>query len=508
MKLPRSSGVLLHISSLPSPFGIGDLGPSAYKFADLLQQAHQKVWQVLPIVPAGFGHSPYASPSTFAGNPLLISPEHLAKDGLLTPHDLEHALTFDDQKVQFSSVVPYKFNLLETAFNRFEHGQSQIETKSFDAFCEAQAWWLDDYALFAVLKFVNDGAEWVSWDETVKFRSPAGLAEARETHASGIRMQQFWQFLFYRQWLALKDYCNERDIKIFGDLPIYVAHDSADVWANQDLFQLDEEGRQTVVAGVPPDYFSETGQRWGNPIYRWDKMEAQDFEWWIRRFKAILEQVDYVRLDHFRGFEAYWEVPASEETAINGVWVEGPKHILFERLQEKLGDLPVIAENLGVITDGVVSIMEAFEFPGMAILQFAFDGDASSEFLPHNYIDHLVAYTGTHDNDTLMGWWRNDSSTQDEATKQRAREYASNYLALQNVSEHQLHWAFNRAIMASVAKLAILPLQDLMGIDSSGRMNTPGTVGDQNWAWRFTFDMIPEGTFEQLGHLTKLYGRD
>lgn len=507
MILPRSSGLLLHITSLPSPFGIGDLGPAAYRFADLLHKSKQRVWQVLPIVPAGYGHSPYASPSTFAGNPLLISPELLAKDGLLAPADLTVQTAFNQHHVDFEAVIPFKTRLLEHAFQNFEAGTSQIDVNDFEQFCNKEASWLDDYALFAVLKSLHEDGEWTDWNDALKRRDDKALAEIRTLHHTGIRLQKFLQFLFYKQWHDLKWYCNEKGIKIFGDLPIYVAHDSADVWANQDLFHLNEDGRQTVVAGVPPDYFSATGQRWGNPIYRWDVMASRNFDWWTQRFQSILNLVDYVRLDHFRGFEAFWQVPASEETAINGEWIEGPKHALFEALLARLGPLPVVAENLGVITPGVTSIMEAFEYPGMAILQFGFDGDPGSEFLPHNYQEQLVAYTGTHDNDTLIGWWFNDSSTQDESTKQRARQYASDYLELEGLSKQELHWRFIRALFASVAKLSILPLQDVLGLDESARMNTPGTVGNQNWGWRFTFDMIPDGTFEKLRHLTEVYGR-
>ncbi len=507
MILPRSSGILLHITSLPSPFGIGDLGPSAFHFADLLHSANQQVWQVLPLVPAGFGNSPYASPSTFAGNPLLISPEKLQEDGLLTNEDFADLPTFDSSHVAFETVSTFKLDLLERAFERFESGHSAIDPAAFASYCEANQAWLNDYALFSVLKAVYDDAEWVEWPAELKHRDPNALTQAWEKHGRAIQMQQFWQFLFDRQWHALKSHCNAKGLKIFGDLPIYVAHDSSDVWANQDLFYLDEHGRQTIVAGVPPDYFSETGQRWGNPIYRWDRMAERGYAWWIKRFAAILKQVDYVRLDHFRGFEAYWAVPASEETAINGEWIEGPKHALFDVLKRELGELPVIAENLGVITEGVTSIMEAFEFPGMAILQFAFDGDPSSEFLPHNYQQHLVAYTGTHDNDTLKGWWFNDQSTQEAETIQRARDYARDYLGLQDTADEHLHWHFNRALMASVAGLAVLPLQDIIGLDQRARMNTPGTVGEMNWSWRFTFDMLSSEALAQLGQMTKVYGR-
>ena len=506
MNLPRCSGILLHISSLPGRFGIGDLGPAAYHFADLLAEANQSVWQVLPLVPVGFGYSPYASPSTFAGNPLLISPDLLLEDGFLEPEDIASLSSFSTEKIDFQYVVHYKLGLLQRAYERFR--QNDFLEEDFEAFCQKHAGWLDDYALFAVLKRVHNEKEWVEWNPDLAHRRPEALQHATETFSEQIRMHKFWQFLFDRQWRALKKYCNEKSIKIFGDLPIYVAHDSADVWANRELFFLDDDGRPTVVAGVPPDYFSETGQRWGNPIYRWDVMEANGFDWWTHRFAAILNQVDLVRLDHFRGFEAYWEVPASEETAVNGQWVKGPDTKLFEVLQSRLGALPVVAENLGVITPEVVEMMDTFRFPGMAVLEFAFDGDASSIFLPHNYPENLVAYTGTHDNDTVQGWWFADTSTLEASTIQHARTYARNYLNIYDGQEEEIHWAFNRALLASVARLAVIPLQDIIGLNSAGRMNTPGTVGDHNWAWRFTFDMLTDEMLGRLKELTRVYGRD
>ncbi|MEZ4700025.1 MAG: 4-alpha-glucanotransferase [Rhodothermales bacterium] len=505
MNLPRCSGILLHITSLPSPFGIGDFGAAAYQFADFLAHTGQRVWQVLPLVPAGYGNSPYASPSTFAGNPLLISPDQLRHEGLLRDEDLWHTPEFSAVHVEFERVSDFKFQLLERAYRRFVAGESSITTEAFEAYCAREAYWIEDYALFAVLKFVHDGKTWTEWDDDLKRRRAAAMRKAREVHAEGIRMQMFWQFLFDRQWQALKTYCNERSISILGDLPIYVAHDSADVWANARLFHLDEDGWQTVVAGVPPDYFSETGQRWGNPIYRWDRMHRNGYEWWTRRMANIMKQVDFIRLDHFRGFEAFWQVPASEDTAVNGEWIDGPGARLFTVLEEHLGTLPVVAENLGVITPGVVALMQQFGFPGMAVLQFGFDSDASNEFLPHNYQRELVAYTGTHDNDTVAGWWFNDKSTQGAEVIARARTYARDYLDVRD--EHDIHWALNRAVLASVARVAVLPLQDIIGLRSEGRMNTPGTVGDPNWGWRFRADQLSHDAMERLKHLTHLYGR-
>lgn len=496
----------MHISSLPGRFGIGDLGPSAYEFADFLAYTHQQVWQVLPLVPVGYGYSPYASPSTFAGNPLFISPDRLHEQGYLTAEDLASGPSFPANRVDFETVLPYKFGLLERAFERFLGEASQEERSQFSQYCEHNADWLDDYALFAVLKFVHEGQRWVDWDPAVKCRDQSALDEVRTVHGRGIEMQKFWQYLFETQWADLKAYCNERSIRIVGDLPIYVAHDSADVWAHRDLFQLDEDGLQTVVAGVPPDYFSTTGQRWGNPIYRWDLMKDNAYSWWIRRFASVLKQVDFVRLDHFRGFEAYWEVPASEPTAEHGRWQKGPGASLLGTLRQELGDLPVIAENLGFITPDVVQLMQQFDFPGMAILQFAFDDDSSSEFLPHNFPSNIVAYTGTHDNDTVNGWWFNDSSTQAREVIDRSRRFARAYLDIEDEGKG-VHWPMIRALMASVARLVVIPLQDVMGLDSEGRMNAPGTVGGENWAWRVSPEMLTSDHLERLKHLTTLFGR-
>ena len=506
MDITRSSGILLHITSLPNRYGIGDLGPSAYEFVDFLVHTNQQYWQVLPLVPVGFGYSPYASPSTFAGNPLFISPDILLQEGLLQHEDLNETPHFPVNHVDFERAMPFKFDLLERAFTHFDHHASHEQKEEFEAFCKENQEWLDDYALFAVLKYVHEGKQWTDWDPALMCRDSNALAEASKEHARGISMQKFWQFLFCRQWEALKHYCKERGVKIIGDLPIYVAHDSADVWANRELFQLDANGKQTVVAGVPPDYFSETGQRWGNPIYRWDLMQEDQFSWWIRRFASILKQVDIIRLDHFRGFEAYWEVPASEETAVHGKWVKGPHAALFDVLQEKMGTLPIIAENLGFITPEVVELMETFHFPGMAILQFAFDGDSTSEFLPHNYPENIIAYTGTHDNDTVNGWWFNDISTNDPASIARSRQFAREYLDIQHESGG-VHWVFIRALMASVATLVVTPLQDIIGLASEGRMNTPGTVGEPNWGWRFSSEMLSEEAVEHFRKLTSLFGR-
>ena len=478
----RSSGILMHITSLPGSFGSGDLGPEAFRFADFLEAAGQSVWQILPIVPVGFGYSPYASPSTFAGNADFISPELLIDYGLLSSADLADGPDFPVENIDFERTIPYKKKLLRTAYVAFKSDSGREDRADLQTFCDRHESWLDEYALFEALKAAHDGLEWTDWKRGIAaLRDPDALRRAHDTYAGEIRMVQFWQFLFDRQWSALKAYCNAKQIRILGDLPIYVAQDSADVWANPHLFCLDETGKATVVSGVPPDYFSETGQRWGNPIYRWDLMRESGYAWWTKRFARILELVDLVRLDHFKGFEAYWEISASEDTAINGRWVTGPGADLFDALTEKLGDLPVIAENLGVITDGVTDLMRRFGFPGMAILQFAFDDGPGNEFLPHNFAPDLVAYTGTHDNDTFLGWWTNTVSTQDV---EKAKSYCRSYLDMRGCDDSEMPWAGIRALMASVARMAVTPMQDVLGLGTEGRMNTPGTVGGKNWGWR------------------------
>lgn len=506
MSAPRLSGLLLSVPSLPSPFGIGDLGPGTYAFVDFLAASEQRVWQVLPLVPVGHGNSPYAGLSTFAGNPLLVSPESLRRAGLLADDDLAAPPSFPPAAVDYAAAEAYKTTLLRRAFARFEARPALLDEPAFFFFCQNQADWLDDYALFMALKEAHDGAAWTAWPRPLVRREPGALEHARRTLAREVRYHQFVQFVFAEQWRALKAYANRHGIRIFGDLPIYVAHDSADVWGHQDLFFLDDDGQPTVVAGVPPDYFSETGQRWGNPLYRWDRMQQQGFPWWTRRLEAALRQVDILRLDHFRGFGAYWEIPADEETAVRGRWVPAPGAALFETARQRLGKLPVVAENLGIITPDVVALMEHFDFPGMAVLQFAFDSDTRSGFLPHHYTRNLVAYTGTHDNDTMMGWWKKPPPSQPPDEAVRARRFAHAYLHLEGVPEAELPWAFVRAIMASVAQLALFPVQDVLGLGSEARLNTPGSDRG-NWAWR-----LPEGALDvalarRLRHLTCLYGR-
>ena len=499
IRLPRSSGILLHISSLPGRFGIGDLGPEAYRFADFLAATGQRIWQFLPLVPVGHGNSPYSSPSTFAVNPLLISPDLMIQEGLVAAE--EEMAEMPEGEIDFARVIELKDRLLSRAFARFSAGETAVDRLEFETFCVENAYWLDDYALFMALKSAFGGFSWTDWPRELASRNPDALREARAQHATAIRDHQFRQFLFFRQWARLKRYCNERSIALFGDLPIYVAHDSADVWADQDLFYLDERGMSTVVAGVPPDYFSETGQRWGNPIYRWDLMKERGFSWWTKRFEHIFKFVDLIRLDHFRAFAGYWEIPASEETAIHGRWVDGPGASLFKAVEERLGPLPLVAENLGMITPDVTQLMDDFGFPGMAVLQFAFGGDADHAFLPHNYPKNLVAYTGTHDNDTFVGWW---NSLRREHTDDRTMTFARKYLGVDD--GQRVHQAAIRMMLASPADHVVSPLQDVLGLDGNARMNIPGR-GSGNWAWRFRWDQISTDTCENLKTLTAIYGR-
>lgn len=497
ISLPRCSGILLHITSLPGEYGIGDLGPHAYRFADLLAESGQHIWQVLPLVPVGLGSSPYSSPSTFALNPLFVSPALLVEDGLIT--DVTPPNVGRADRVDFGAVGAFKGELLDQAFARFEANDSPVDRASFDAFCKRHAYWLDDYALFMALKAHHDGAEWTGWNEGHAMREPSALEDFRDRHGDRIRRRKFAQFVAFDQWDRLKRYCHERDILFFGDLPIYVAHDSADVWAHRGLFHLDEQGRSTVVAGVPPDYFSDTGQRWGNPIYRWDLMEENGYEWWTRRIEAMLRQADLIRLDHFRAFAGYWEIPAGEDTAVDGRWAKGPGAALFHTLRRRLGSLPLVAEDLGMITPDVKELIGAFGFPGMAVLQFAFDEGADHPFLPHMHDRNLVAYTGTHDNDTFLGWWH--GLTRD-ASRGRTIRFARAYLG----TAHEVHWAAIRALMASPADYVVFPLQDVIGLAGESRMNTPGQ-SEGNWTWRFTWDQWSDEMWDRLRSLTALHGR-
>ena len=486
----RISGILLHPTSLPGPFATGDLGPEAYKFVDFLVESGQKLWQVLPLGPTGYGDSPYAGFSAFAGSTRLISPEQLVKEGLL------------------DSAAPdeSKHELLRRAYDRYTKTTDTTLRSAFETFAQQQSNWLDDYALFRALKDSHGGIAWHEWEPALVRRTPAALEHAREELREQIEAHRFYQFLFFRQWFALKRYANELGVKIVGDLPIFVAHDSADVWTDPEQFKLDENGKPIVIAGVPPDYFSKTGQLWGNPLYNWERMQNDGFKWWIERVRATLTVVDIARVDHFRGFAACWEIPGGDKTAQRGQWVAAPGRELFKAIRKQLGELPLIAEDLGVITPDVVELREEFGFPGMRILQFGFGSDAKNIDLPHNYVPNVVAYTGTHDNDTTVGWFESvagEGSTRSAEQIERERKYCMDYL---NTEGKEIHWDFIRTVLASVANTAIIPLQDLLGLGTEARMNLPNS-SEGNWTWRFQSGALTRTMASRLKHLTELYGR-
>jgi 4-alpha-glucanotransferase len=497
----------LHPTSFSGRFGIGDLGREAYRFVDFLHASKQRLWQVLPLGPTGYGDSPYQVFSAFAGNPLLINLDQLAEEGWLSADDWKDIPKFPATPIDYGAVIHFKFPLLRLAFERFQHQASPEARDAFRNFCERHASWLDQYALFMAIKNAHGGMAWNQWDAAVALRRHEALRQLREKLAAELDLCKFCQFQFFKQWLALKQYCHERKILIMGDIPIFVSRDSADVWAWPDLFHLDPQGNPTVVAGVPPDYFSATGQLWGNPLYRWDVMAKSGYRWWVERFRAALELFDMVRIDHFRGFEAYWEVPANETTAVNGHWVEGPGAKLFETVHRELGEFPIVAENLGLITSEVEALRLRLGFPGMAVLQFAFgSGAPDSDFLPHNLQRNLLIYTGTHDNDTTVGWWTSGGggdSTRGAEEIRREREFAMKYL---NCNGEEIHWTFIRAVLGSVANLAIVPLQDVLGLGSDARMNLPARP-DGNWRWRYSSEMLTEEIQARLREMTMLYGR-
>ena len=493
---PRASGVLLHPTSLPGRYGIGDLGEYAYRFVDWLHAAGQSIWQILPLGPTSYGDSPYQTLSAFAGNPNLISLDKLVGEGWLTHGDLSDVPDFPADRVDFGWIIGYHMDKLRLAFERFSIDGSDAQKTAFKEWSDINAYWLDDYVLFAALKDSYGGKPWVEWKGAEALRDPQALEAARKRLTHEIEERRFRQWVFHTQWYELKAYAADRGIRFIGDIPIFVAHDSADVWANRDRFYLDAKGRPTVVAGVPPDYFSATGQRWGNPLYRWDVMQNQGYSWWISRFRACLSMVDMVRIDHFRGFDAYWEIPADEETAVRGQWVNGPGADFFQAVQEALGDLPIIAEDLGVITPTVEKLRDDFNLPGMKVLQFAW-AEPSNPFLPHNYTPDSVVYSGTHDNNTTVGWWNGEV---DDGT----RSFISQYLD-REVTEP--HWTLIRVGMMSVGHTFVAPMQDILGYGAEGRMNTPG-VQSGNWTWRFTTDRLDDHIpRERLAHLTWLSRR-
>ena len=497
MQFQRKSGILLHPTSLPARYGVGSFNQAAYDWVDFLDTTRQGLWQVLPLVPTGYGDSPYQGFSTFAGNPYLISLEELVQMGLLDQRVLDGAPTFPADRVDYGALYQWKPSVLRQAADQFTSRATRDQQEEFARFCADNADWLDDFALFMALKDAHNGLPWNQWGMELRSRQSRPLAAALKTHAAAVHAYQFSQWLFFRQWLRLKGYANAKDIQIVGDLPIFVAMDSSDAWTNPKEFFLDADFQPTVVAGVPPDYFSETGQLWGNPLYNWSVMQQNGYVWWLRRIKAALRLYDIVRIDHFRGFAGYWEVPAAEQTAINGQWVSGPGMDFFTTVRAALGDLPIIAEDLGEITPDVIELRNHFDLPGMKILQFAFSSDASDKFLPHNYTPNFVVYTGTHDNDTTVGWYH-QSATEIE------RDYFRRYLRTDGSDPA---WSLIDIAFSSVATLAVVPLQDLLNLGTEARMNLPGRA-DGNWGWRFQPQDIDAGLISRLRETTLIYGRD
>lgn len=499
-RFPRQSGVLLHPTSLSGGHGAGDLGPAARAFLDFLQDAGQTLWQMLPLGPTGYGDSPYQTFSAFAGNPLLISFEDLAAGGLLDSRSLR-GVAFPQGRAAYEAAAAFKLPLLDRA-------AEGAHPPAFETFCKANHFWLDDFARFMALKRLYNGLPWYEWDPPHRDRHPAALARLDETEARAIHSVRFSQWVFYEQARRLRAEARARRIDLMGDIAIYVATDSSDVWSAPDLWRLDSTGRPALQAGVPPDYFSATGQLWGNPIYRWDRMAADGFRWWIERFRATFDLFDLVRVDHFRGFQAYWQVPGEETTAVRGEWVEGPGAALFDAVEAALGRLGIVAENLGVITPEVEALRNRFGYPGMAVLQFAFGKDPqAASFRPHNYPREIVAYTGTHDNDTAMGWWHSTpgaNSTRTASEIRAERRHCLDYLGTEDGVE--LNWKFIRTLLASVASTVIIPAQDLAGLGSEARMNTPSTLGG-NWLWRLHPGQLTPSIAGRLRRLVELYDR-
>ncbi len=493
MNLKRSSGILLHPTSLPGPHGIGSLGAEAYEFIDFLAQTGQSIWQILPLGPTGYGDSPYSSFSAFAGNPLLVCLERLVEAGDLDPSDIE-GVHLPEGEVNFGFVHGFKGRLLAKAAHRFFREGLQERRTAFGEFQMHQGYWLNDYALFRALRHHFGDISWTRWPEKIRRRDEDAMGEWTEELGEHILVQKYSQFVFFEQWFALKEYAGSRKVQILGDIPIYVSLDSVDVWANPHLFYLDDRLQPTLVSGVPPDYFSETGQLWGNPMYRWERMAHEGFSWWLARFRWNLAQADMVRIDHFRGFAACWAVPAGSETAINGSWMPVPGVEFFETLERELGQAPIVAEDLGLITPDVEELRDRFGFPGMKVLHFAFGSGADNPYLPHNLTRNSVIYTGTHDNDTTLGWW--NSITRDE------RNAVRRYLG----KAEEIPWDLIRAAMASVSAICILPLQDILELGSETRMNTPGRPG-QNWGWRYRSGAISVDVRKRLHEFSITYGR-
>ncbi len=495
MKFKRSSGILLHPTSLPGEYGIGDLGPQAYRWIDFLSACGCSLWQVLPLGPTGYGDSPYQCFSAFAGNPFLVSPEALLAEKLLYPDDLIDRPSFPPGRVDFGALIPWKLALLDRAFDRYQDSPSPVLQSELTAFRSAQASWLEDFTLFMTLKEIHGGAPWVTWEPELRDRQPEALAAARQQLATGIDRQVFRQFLFFRQWEKLRRYVHSKGIQIIGDIPIFVAHDSADVWANPELFFLTRTGQPKVVAGVPPDYYSATGQLWGNPLYRWKYHKQTGFAWWIKRMQAVLKLVDIIRLDHFRGFAGYWQVPGKAKTAENGRWVKAPGKAFLAAVKAALGDLPLIAEDLGVITPDVEDLRDSFNLPGMKVVQFAWWSTPSDTFMPHNHVPNCVVYTGTHDNDTARGWYQRVSE-----------EERSFYRRYQGRDGSDVAWDLIRTAWRSVGILALAPMQDFLDLGNEARMNYPGNPSG-NWSWRMPDGALTEMLKNRIKEFNYLYDR-
>jgi 4-alpha-glucanotransferase len=501
MAFLRTSGVLLHPTSLPGRFGIGDLGDESAGFIDFLAAGGQSHWQILPLNPTDYGDSPYQCFSTFAGNTLLISPEKLAAEGFLSGEELENSPALAEGKADYGRALELKKVFLEKAFERFRVSEKEDLRGEYDKFCAENAGWLDDHALFQALRRANNFSPWYEWDTPLARRDGAALEEARSELGEKIYAEKFYQFIFFRQWNELRARANEKGIKIIGDVPIYVSHNSADVWCNPQLFKLNEDGSSAFVAGVPPDFFSKTGQLWGNPVYDWDEMRRENFGWWIERVRFTLKTVDITRIDHFRGFVGCWEVPGGDKTAEHGQWVDVPGEELFATLKENLGELPFIVEDLGFMTPEVDKLRDDLGFPGMRILQFAFGGDAKHNDLPHNYIRNCAAYPGTHDNETAAGWFKAQFDKEGKISI-----YGERCLKYLNSKGEEIHWDMIRALLASVADTVIFSAQDLLGLGNEARMNLPASV-DGNWKWRLKPDELTDEIAQRLREMTEIYGR-
>lgn len=489
----RKSGILLPVSSIPSKYGIGTFSKQAYEFVDLLEQAGQTYWQILPLGPTGYGDSPYQSFSTFAGNPYYIDLETLIEEGYLTKKDCDSYDFGDNEEyIDYEKIYFSRFKVLRTAYEN----SNVSETKEYQDFASENSYWLDDYALYMAVKNLFDGISFIEWDEDIRLRKNEALDKYRKKYQDEINFYKFQQFMFAKQWFALKEYANKKNVKIIGDIPIYVAFDSSDTWANPELFQLDENLMPIAVAGCPPDAFSETGQLWGNPLYRWDYHKKTDYEWWMKRIAYCYKLYDVVRIDHFRGFDEYYSIPYGNPTAEIGQWEKGPGYDIFKTMKAKLGKKAVIAEDLGFLTDSVLKLVKKTGYPGMKILQFAFDSREESDYLPHNYTSNCVVYTGTHDNDTTLGWLK--------CMKRRDAAFAKRYLNTKKNKDIQ--WEFIRAAMASVADTCIIPMQDYLGLGSEARINIPSTLGI-NWKWRMLPDAFGEELAAKIRNMTKLYSR-